>query len=284
MVQAGNALSVTGPTRAGNGSQQARPGLQRWSVAEWNVAPDWRTLVDAFFRSPSGQSLSQFIEQRLALGAVVYPAQPLRALDITPLASVRAVVLGQDPYHGAGQAEGLAFSVPDGVAAPPSLRNIQKELQRDLSLPLGHSLLPWARQGVLLLNSCLTVEDGLPASHAGRGWETLTDQLLVEVATYAPLCVYLLWGVHAQKKAGMIEGFAAASGQVALLLRAKHPSPLSANRGPLPFIGCGHFSAAAQWLGQRGCSIDWTAGDWPCPSPTRGAPITSAPGPAADAP
>ncbi len=284
MVQAGNALSVTGPTRAGNGSQRARPGLQRWSVAEWNVAPDWRTLVDAFFRSPSGQSLSQFIGQRLALGAVVYPAQPLRALDITPLASVRAVVLGQDPYHGAGQAEGLAFSVPDGVAAPPSLRNIQKELQRDLGLPLGHSLLPWTRQGVLLLNSCLTVEDGLPASHAGRGWETLTDQLLGEVATHAPFCVYLLWGVHAQKKAGMIEKFAAASGQVALLLRANHPSPLSANRGPLPFIGCGHFSTAAQWLGQRGHPLDWTAGDWPCPSPTRGAPITSAPGPAAGAP
>ena len=235
--------------------------LQQWQPATWPVAADWQGLVDSFMHSDAGQQLGAFVEQRLAQGATIYPPEPLRALRLTPLATVRAVILGQDPYHGARQAEGLAFSVPDGLAMPPSLRNIHKELQRDLGLvhPASASLLPWARQGVLLLNSCLTVEDGAAASHAGRGWETFTDAILVAVASSSPHCVYMLWGGHAQKKAALIEQEAASCGHEALILTANHPSPLSANRGPAPFIGCGHFSAASRWLRQRGYGIDWQA-------------------------
>jgi uracil-DNA glycosylase len=171
------------------------------------------------------------------------------------------VILGQDPYHGPGQAEGLAFSVAPGVRIPPSLRNIFKELQRDglmAQMPLHGSLRTWAERGVLLLNTSLTVEDGLPASHAKQGWEVLTDALLAEVAAQAPACVYLLWGAHAQAKAPLILQTAAKHGREALVLTANHPSPLSALRPPLPFIGSGHFSTAARWLAERGGPIDWT--------------------------
>lgn len=205
----------------------------------------WQPVVDAWRAGPAGQALQAFVEARRLAGQAIYPAQPLRALQLTPLPEVRAVILGQDPYHGAGQAEGLAFSVPDGVRPPPSLRNIFAEYTRDLGLPVpasGH-LGGWARQGVLLLNTCLTVEDGRPASHAGRGWEALTDALIDAVARQPRRVVFLLWGAHAQAKAGLIE--AAAPGRHRLL-RANHPSPLSARRPPLPFIGCGHFAALAQ--------------------------------------
>jgi uracil-DNA glycosylase len=237
------------------------PGLQAWQPADWPVAADWQGLVDAFLRSDSGQQLGAFVTQRLAQGAVIYPPEPLRALRLTSLASVRVVILGQDPYHGPGQAQGLAFSVADGMAVPPSLRNIHKELRRDLG-PTGApsasaSLWPWAEQGVLLLNACLTVEDGQAASHAGRGWERLTDAILAAVARHAPHCVYMLWGGHAQKKAALIELEAASGGHEALILSANHPSPLSANRGAAPFIGCGHFSAASRWLARRGSAAPW---------------------------
>ncbi len=248
------------------------------------------------------------MQQRLAAGAVVYPPQPFRALELTALADVRMVILGQDPYHGPGQAEGLAFSVAPGVAVPPSLRNIFKELARDLglpplvnraaplatapaasALPANGSLQHWAQQGVLLLNTCLTVEQNRPASHAQQGWEALTDALLQAVASRrggvrgaalgvgsalgpgmaAPPCVYLLWGAHAQAKQALLEQAAqgsardtAASGGAlasapgpSLVLRANHPSPLSALRPPLPFMGCGHFSQARNWLAQQGCML-----------------------------
>lgn len=234
------------------------PRLERWSPPDWPVAADWRETVQDFMAGATGQALGAHVGGRIAAGAVVYPPQPLRALQLTPLAEVRVVILGQDPYHGPGQAEGLAFSVPAGVAAPPSLRNIHKELVRDLGqAPRTNSLQSWARQGVLLLNSCLTVEQGQANSHAGRGWEQLTDRVLAEVARHAPVCVYLLWGAHAQKKAELIEQHGAVSGQRQLLLRANHPSPLSALRPPLPFIGCGHFSAAAAWLGGHGRPVNW---------------------------
>jgi uracil-DNA glycosylase len=160
-----------------------------------------------------------------------------------------------------GQAEGLAFSVPSGVAAPPSLRNIFKELQRDIGQvpPFEASLSPWATKGVLLLNTCLTVEDGLPASHAKQGWEALTDEIINAIANFSPLCVYMLWGAHAQSKALAIEKTAAQSGQQSLVLQANHPSPLSARRGPRPFVGCGHFSLAQSWLRERGVNWRW---DW----------------------
>lgn len=216
--------------------------------------------------------MADFVRGRLASGAVVYPAHPLWALLLTPLSQVRVVILGQDPYHGPHQAQGLSFSVASGVKPPPSLRNIFKELQRDVNqpMPASGSLEAWARRGVLLLNTSLTVEDGLPASHAKRGWEALTDALLAEVALTVPACVYLLWGAHAQAKADMLAqqthqaapdflGLrdARALAREALVLKANHPSPLSALRPPQPFIGCGHFSRAQHWLAERGQSLDW---------------------------
>jgi uracil-DNA glycosylase len=228
--------------------------LARWAPEEWPVAQDWRPVVDAFLASPAGLRLAAFIRERLAAGAVIYPPRPLRALEITPLASVRAVILGQDPYHGPGQAEGLAFSVRPGVKLPPSLRNIFKELQCGAMAPApaSGSLLEWARRGVLLLNASLTVEDGQPGSHAKKGWEVLTDALLTHVAAHASPCSYMLWGAHAQAKAGLIAQTAAEHGREVLILQANHPSPLSASRPPVPFLGCGHFAQARDWLAARG--------------------------------
>jgi uracil-DNA glycosylase len=223
--------------------------LLAWSPQTWPVAPDWQPTMDAFFASQVGQSLAAFVRERLAAGATVFPPQPLRALELTPLSQVRAVILGQDPYHGRGQAEGLAFSVAPGVKRPPSLRNIFKELG---ATPANGSLAEWAGRGVLLLNTCLTVEEGLPASHARKGWEQLTDALLARIAATASPCAYLLWGAHAQAKSGLIEAHAAANGRQALVLQANHPSPLSALRPPVPFLGCGHFAMAGQWLADRG--------------------------------
>lgn len=220
--------------------------------AAWPVAPGWQPQVDGFFASPRGQALLDFLQQRLQAGAAIFPPQPLRALQLTPPDKVRVVILGQDPYHGPGQAEGLAFSVPVGVRPPPSLRNIFVEQQRDLGLPIpshGH-LAAWAGQGVLLLNTVLTVEDGQPASHARRGWEALTDALIGAAAAQPRRIAFLLWGAHAQAKAALIE--ARAPGRH-LLLQANHPSPLSARRPPVPFIGCGHFSALAEAVP----GLDW---------------------------
>ena len=217
---------------------------------------DWQAVVEGWRAAPAGQGLEAFLAERRAAGATIYPPEPYRALRLTPLQQVKVVILGQDPYHGPGQAEGLAFSVPDGVRIPPSLRNIFKELQRDLGLPpppSGH-LAAWAQRGVLLLNTCLTVEDGAPASHAKKGWEALTDALIAAAAADPLPKVFMLWGAHAQAKAALI---AAAGPQRHLLLQANHPSPLSATRPPQPFIGCGHFSQAAAWLAARGRPIDW---------------------------
>ena len=225
--------------------------LVAWGPCQWPVASDWRPAVDAFLASPAGQALGSFVAARLEAGAVVFPPQPFRALALTPLASVRAVVLGQDPYHGPGQAEGLAFSVAPGVRVPPSLRNIFKERGER---PLNGSLVDWARRGVLLLNTSLTVEEGQPASHARRGWESLTDALIERVAATANPCVYFLWGAHAQAKAGLIERTAGAHGRQALVIQTNHPSPLSATREPTPFIGSGQFVRARQWLAERGVS------------------------------
>ena len=233
--------------------------LTAWAPQDWSVHADWQPVLQAFWGSESGRHLAQFVQQRLQAGAIVYPPQPLWALSLTALSQVRVVILGQDPYHGAGQAQGLSFSVAPGVKLPPSLRNIFKELQRDLGWvpPQNGSLEAWARRGALLLNTSLTVEDGEPASHARQGWESLTDALIAQVARTSPVCVYMLWGAHAQAKAEGIQKAAAQSGQEALLLQANHPSPLSATRGPTPFIGCGHFSYAQGWLAQRDVPWSW---------------------------
>lgn len=215
--------------------------LAAWPPADWGVAAAWLPVVEGFFESAAGQGLSRHLADRLAAGAVVYPPQPLRALALTAPADVRVVVLGQDPYHGPGQAEGLAFSVAPGVKVPPSLRNIYLELGVSPPPPSG-SLVSWAEQGVLLLNTTLTVEDGQPASHAKRGWEVFTDAVLQRCNTEGGRKVFLLWGGHAQAKAPLLDA------NRHLVLQANHPSPLSARRGPVPFIGCGHFEQANRWL------------------------------------
>jgi uracil-DNA glycosylase len=223
------------------------------------VAAGWAATVDAFAAGPEGRRLQEFLAARQAAGAQIYPPEPLRALRLTPPEQVCAVILGQDPYHGPGQAEGLAFSVAPGVRPPPSLRNIFKELQRDLgqAMPAAGSLTVWAERGVLLLNTSLTVEEGQAASHAKKGWESLSDALIAQVAAQASPCVYLLWGAHAQAKAPLIERTAQAAGREALVLKANHPSPLSALRPPVPFIGCGHFGRAQRWLAEHGRSLDF---------------------------
>lgn len=225
--------------------------LQSADPVDWPVATGWRPLVDGFFQSPAGQGLLAFLGQRLQDGANIFPPLPLRALQLTPPEAVRVVILGQDPYHGRGQAEGLAFSVAPGVQLPPSLRNIFKELQRDLGTPFppfpqpGGSLVKWAQKGVLLLNTCLTVEEGQPASHSGKGWELLTDAIIRQVSKEAQPTVFMLWGAHAQSKRTLIDA------SRHLVLVANHPSPLSALRPPMPFIGCGHFSQARAWREQH---------------------------------
>jgi uracil-DNA glycosylase len=219
--------------------------------AEWPVAPGWQKLVSEFFGSSAGVDLLAFLSARLADGAVIFPPQPLRALALTPPEDVQVVILGQDPYHGRGQAEGLAFSVAPGVPIPPSLRNIFKEASRDLGTPPptfpvpGGSLTAWASSGVLLLNTCLTVEEGAPASHAGRGWEVLTDGVISQVSSAARPALFMLWGAHAQSKRALIDEARHT------VLVANHPSPLSALRPPLPFMGCGHFSQAEAWRKAR---------------------------------
>jgi uracil-DNA glycosylase len=218
--------------------------------------PSWRQTVQGWRASTAGRQLEAFVAERQAAGAAIYPAQVLRALELTARDQVRVVILGQDPYHGEGQAEGLAFSVPAGERLPPSLRNIFEELRRDLGLPLpthGH-LAAWARQGVLLLNTCLTVEEGRPASHAKRGWEALTDEIVKSLSDSEVPKVFMLWGTHAQARAAGPRS----RGQHAVLV-ANHPSPLSARRGPTPFLGCGHFGAANRFLVATGqASIDWS--------------------------
>ena len=211
--------------------------------------PDaWRSVTDPFIRSDEGRALAAFVDQRVRDGVVVYPGQVFRALEFNAPDAVRVVILGQDPYHGAGQAQGLAFSVAPGQRKlPPSLRNILKEVASDTGAPSAcrDDLSPWARQGVLLLNTALTVEDGAPQSHAGRGWEALTDALLARVADQPETVVFMLWGASAQRKRPLVERARVSAHRV---LAANHPSPLSATRPPVPFVGCRHFSQANSFL------------------------------------
>ncbi len=223
--------------------------LSAQAVAQ--IAPDWQPLVAQFAASSAGLALQQYLTARLASGARVYPPQPLRALQLTALAHVKVVILGQDPYHGAGQAEGLAFSVARGVKVPPSLRNMFKERLRDLGLPppAHGSLQAWAAQGVLLLNTTLTVEDSQPTSHAKQGWEVLTDAVIQACAQKSASVVFMLWGGHAQAKAALIAAHNLDKRHTVLM--ANHPSPLSALRPPAPFMGCGHFGLARTALARR---------------------------------
>jgi uracil-DNA glycosylase len=217
------------------------------------LAPSWAARVGDWFERPEMRALGDFLRAEKAAGKRVYPpgAQMFAALDATPFEQVKVVILGQDPYHGPGQAHGLCFSVPPGVDVPPSLLNIFKELERDLGLPRpDHGcLLPWAKQGVLLLNAVLSVEAGRAGAHQGKGWEGFTDHIVELLSREREGLVFMLWGSYAQAKGRIIDR------QRHCILRAPHPSPLSAHRG---FLGCGHFSAANRWLQGRGLApIDW---------------------------
>ncbi|MFC3092656.1 uracil-DNA glycosylase [Alteromonas sediminis] len=218
----------------------------------------WKETLAAEKQSDYFKQLMAFVEQERASTKVIYPppADVFNALKLTPLASVKVVILGQDPYHGPNQAHGLCFSVPPGIRPPPSLRNIFKELSQDIagfSIPEMGDLTAWASQGVLLLNTVLTVEESKPHSHANKGWETFTDAVIKAVNDHNKHVVFLLWGSHAQKKAMLLDE------QKHSVLRAPHPSPLSAHRG---FLGCRHFSQTNTLLANKGQQpIDWHLGN-----------------------
>jgi uracil-DNA glycosylase len=213
----------------------------------------WKTALSAELSAPYMAELRTFLKSETDAGKQIFPkaADRFAALDLTPLDRVKVVILGQDPYHGDGQAHGLCFSVQPDVRVPPSLKNIYKELESDLGIPRashGH-LESWARQGVLLLNSVLSVERGLAASHRGRGWERFTDAVIARVNALEHPVVFILWGAYAQKKAQFVD-----EGRH-LVLKAAHPSPLSAHNG---FLGCRHFSQANAFLEKNGMTpIDW---------------------------
>lgn len=218
------------------------------------LEPGWKQALHAEFDKPYMRALGDFLRSEKAAGKIIYPPGPLifNALNSTPLDRTKVVILGQDPYHGPGQAHGLAFSVQPGVAVPPSLQNIFKELKRDLNLPIPQHgyLQSWADQGVLLLNTSLTVEAGQAGSHAKKGWQPFTDKVIEVVSAHQPNLVFLLWGAHAQSKQPLIDATRH------LVLRSAHPSPLSAHRG---FLGNGHFSHCNRFLVQHGLQpIDWT--------------------------
>ena len=222
------------------------------------IPESWRSALKPALASPEARRLGGWLKAEESAGKVVYPprGQRLAALALTPLDAVRCVILGQDPYHGPGQAHGLAFSVQHGVRPPPSLVNIYKELEADLGLPRPASgdLSKWAKQGVLLLNNTLTVEAGQAGSHAGRGWDAITDAAVAAVAERDVPTVFILWGSHAKKKASRVPALARNSHH--LIVASAHPSPLSAHNG---FFGSRPFSRANAFLEANGRgAIDWS--------------------------
>ncbi len=223
------------------------------------IDPSWKNLLGEEFEQPYMRQLSQFLREQKRQGRRIYPPgkQMFAALDQTPVDRVKVVIIGQDPYHGAGQAHGLCFSVQPGVPLPPSLLNIFKEIDDDLQLSPGMAasnrgcLTPWAAQGVLLLNAVLSVEHGRAASHQNKGWERFTDCVVSRIAARREGLVFMLWGSYAQKKGAAVDS------RRHCVLKAPHPSPLSAHRG---FFGCRHFSRANTYLQQQGAvPVDWQA-------------------------
>jgi uracil-DNA glycosylase len=212
----------------------------------------WKKVLEKEFASEYFKELSEFVRTEYQKGGVFpHPKNLFAAFDATPFDTVRVVILGQDPYHGKGQAHGLSFSVQEGVERPPSLQNILKEVVADVGSTriANGNLTPWASQGVLLLNTVLTVQEGSPGSHAGKGWEQFTDAAIRAVSEGRDHVVFLLWGAYAQKKRYLIDA------KKHLLLEAPHPSPLSAHRG---FFGCRHFSKTNEYLSAQGApSIEW---------------------------
>jgi uracil-DNA glycosylase len=215
--------------------------------------PSWQAVIGEEFDKPYMQALRAFLKQEKAAGKITYPPSPLifNAFNHTPFDNVRVVIIGQDPYHGIGQAHGLSFSVPEGVALPPSLMNIFKEIEADVGVKMSKKgdLTPWANQGVLLLNATLTVEMANAGSHQKRGWETFTDAAIAALNTHREGLVFVLWGSYAQKKGEMIDP------KKHLVLKSPHPSPLSAHRG---FFGNHQFSKINEYLTEHGQTpIEW---------------------------
>jgi uracil-DNA glycosylase len=228
-------------------------------MSDVKLEENWKRALAAEFASSYMASLKTFLQAEKRAGKVIFPrgSEYFRALDLTPLGQVKVVILGQDPYHGEGQAHGLCFSVRPGVRIPPSLVNIYQELREDLGIPPArHGYLEyWAKQGVLLLNSVLTVERSLAASHQGKGWEKFTDAVIARVNEQESPAVFMLWGSYAQRKAAFVDT------RKHLVLKAPHPSPLSAHNG---FFGSRHFSKANQFLIANGLEpIDWRLPEQP---------------------
>ena len=222
-----------------------------------SIPESWQAALNPALATPEARQLGGWLRAEEDAGKAIFPPRGtrLKALDLTPLDSVKVVILGQDPYHGPGQAHGLCFSVPDGVKPPPSLANIFKEMESDLGLarPEHGNLESWARQGVLLLNNTLTVEHGQAGSHAGRGWDAITDACVAAVAARYVPSVFILWGSHAQGKAKRIP--ALTDDGPHCLIASPHPSPLSAHRG---FFGSKPFSRANAFLEEHGRgTVDW---------------------------
>ena len=222
-----------------------------------HVHPDWQPVFEEPAVAQALARLDIFLRERLEAGATIFPHRVFRALEKLAPTDVRVIILGQDPYHGPNQAQGLAFSVPDTCKVPPSLRNIFNELARaypERPRRVRNDLTDWMEQGVLLLNASLTVEQGKPGSHSRKGWEIITDAVLKRVASAPQPKVFMLWGNHAQAKRPLLEPYASTQ----RILISNHPSPLSALRPPRPFIGCGHFDDANAWLTARNnTAIDW---------------------------
>ncbi|MCP3896955.1 uracil-DNA glycosylase [Moraxella sp.] len=234
-------------------SQELTPG-QLTVLNKVQLPDDWKFALADILLSPVMDDLRAFLQSEYAKGKTIYPPKPLifNALNTTPLSSVKVVILGQDPYHGAGQAMGLSFSVPKIIPKPPSLANILKELATDLGIPVSAhgDLTHWANQGVLLLNATLTVENGQAGSHQGKGWEEFTDAVIDVINRQTDRTVFILWGSYAKKKGRFIDA------SRHLILTANHPSPLSANRGG--FFGTRPFSRANDYLARHGKgAIDW---------------------------
>ncbi len=221
---------------------------------EEKLSKAWAEKLESEFSKPYMQSLKSFLEQEIKTYTIFPSAEnTFTAFKLTPLDKVKVVVLGQDPYHGPGQAHGLCFSVPQGFDKPPSLQNIFKELKQDLdiAIPANGNLNSWAEQGVFLLNTCLSVRQGQAGSHFNQGWESFTDRVIETINTEKEHVVFMLWGAPARKKAEMIDK------SKHLVLEAPHPSPLSAHRG---FLGCGHFSKANEYLASKDMDIiNWDA-------------------------
>ena len=243
-----------GDVDAGTGIDPAADAVTGPATAPVRLEASWKARIGEQLLRPPMRELSAFLRQRKAAGVQVYPPGPqiFAAFDATPFEQVKVVILGQDPYHGPGQAHGLCFSVLPGVPVPPSLLNIYKEIGSELGLPRpDHGcLLPWARRGVLLLNAVLTVEQGQAGAHQGRGWEEFTDHAIQALAAEREGLVFLLWGSYAQAKGKVIDA------RRHCVLRTTHPSPLSAHRG---FLGSEHFSRTNAFLRKRGIAqIDWS--------------------------